>query len=55
MAQELIGTTVKILTCTVVVKEVSSSTVTGEKTDRSGMGEFVRGGGGDVRIAGVNE
>ena len=55
MAQELIGTTVKILTCTVVVKEVSTSTVTGEKTDRSGLGEFVRGEGGVVRNVGLNE
>ena len=30
VAKELIGTTVKILTCTVVVKEVSSSTIGGE-------------------------
>ena len=30
MAQELVGTTVKILTCSVVAKEVSSSTIGGE-------------------------
>ena len=48
MAQELIGTTVKILTCTVVVKEVSSSTVGREekmsvgREDVSGRGDVVR-------------
>ena len=42
VAQVLMGTTVKILTCTVVVKEVSSCTVGGGE-------KSVRGGGGDAR------
>ena len=45
MAQELIGTTVKILTCTVLVKEVSSCSVGGEKYGRREVGDFVSGGG----------
>ena len=49
MAQELIGTTVKILTCTVVVKEVSSSTVGEERGGRREKreGEDRVSGGGD--------
>ena len=42
MAQVLMGTTVKILTCTVVVKEVTSCTVGGGE-------KSVRCGGGDAR------
>jgi len=52
VAQELIGTTVKILTCTVVVKEVSSSTVGGESGGRRGRreGEDRVSGGGDRNL-----
>ena len=43
MAQELVGTTVKILTCSVVAKEVSSSTIGGEiggdSTGSTGTGQ----------------
>jgi len=56
VAQNLIGTTVKILTCTVVVKEVSSNTVgadsagrKGEAVDAAHRGVGVTSGGGDVR------
>eukprot|EP00092_Neocalanus_flemingeri_P066260 GFUD01080694.1.p1 GENE.GFUD01080694.1~~GFUD01080694.1.p1 ORF type:complete len:348 (+),score=97.20 GFUD01080694.1:38-1081(+) len=57
VAQELIGTTVKILTCTVLVKEVSTSTVgeRGGRFDGTGAsgGRRMDGtdvsGGGDVR------
>ena len=38
MARSLIGTTVKILSCTVVVKEVSSITVGGDSIDRETIG-----------------
>ena len=57
MAQNLIGTTVKILTCAVVIKEVSSNTVgadsagrKGETTNAMDRGVGVIRGGGDVRI-----
>ena len=49
MAQELIGTTVKILTCTVVVKEVSSSTVGREEKMSVGREDVVSGRGDVVR------
>ena len=38
MARSLIGTTVKILSCTVVVKEVSSITIGGDSIDRDTIG-----------------
>jgi len=47
VAKELVGTTVKILTCTVVVKEVSSSTIGGEIGRRRGRREDYVSGGGD--------
>jgi len=57
VAQNLIGTTVKILTCTVVIKEVSSNTVgadsagrKGETIDATVRGVGVNSGGGDARI-----
>jgi len=57
VAQNLIGTTVKILTCTVVVKEVSSNTVGAdsagrkdEAIDATNRGVGMTSGGGDGRI-----
>ena len=57
MAQNLIGTTVKILTCAVVIKEVSSNTVGADSAGRKGAtvdamdkGVGVISGGGDLRI-----
>jgi len=57
VAQNLIGTTVKILTCAVVVKEVSSNTVGADSADRKGeaidattRGVGTTSGGGDGRI-----
>ena len=38
MARSLIGTTVKILSCTVVVKEVSSLTIGGDTHGRDTIG-----------------
>ena len=42
VAQELMGTTVKILTCTVLVKEVSSCTVGGGEKNVRGDGRGTR-------------
>jgi len=57
VAQNLIGTTVKILTCAVVVKEVSSNTVGAdsagrkdEAIDATNRGVGMTSGGGDGRI-----
>jgi len=51
VAQDLIGTTVKILTCTVVVKEVSSSTIGAANTTEDDFERGVgTGGGGDTSI-----
>eukprot|EP00092_Neocalanus_flemingeri_P020206 GFUD01021880.1.p1 GENE.GFUD01021880.1~~GFUD01021880.1.p1 ORF type:complete len:322 (-),score=97.59 GFUD01021880.1:143-1108(-) len=49
VAQELIGTTVKILTCTVLVKEVSTSTVGGMGERGGRMDGSDVSGGGDAR------
>eukprot|EP00092_Neocalanus_flemingeri_P021202 GFUD01022976.1.p1 GENE.GFUD01022976.1~~GFUD01022976.1.p1 ORF type:complete len:317 (+),score=94.57 GFUD01022976.1:39-989(+) len=49
VAQELIGTTVKILTCTVLVKEVSTSTVGGMGERGGRMDGTAVSGGGDAR------
>eukprot|EP00092_Neocalanus_flemingeri_P021203 GFUD01022977.1.p1 GENE.GFUD01022977.1~~GFUD01022977.1.p1 ORF type:complete len:317 (+),score=95.22 GFUD01022977.1:39-989(+) len=49
VAQELIGTTVKILTCTVLVKEVSTSTVGGMGEKGGRMDGTAVSGGGDAR------
>ena len=55
MAQNLIGTTVKILTCAVVIKEVSSNTVgadsAGRKGDATDRGVGMISGGGDAKIS----
>jgi len=53
VAQNLIGTTVKILTCTVVIKEVSSFTINGGlDVKNAGVGcadnDVTGGGGGDA-------